>query len=570
MILESRDLYTLIVDHIKKHGYEVTCDKNHIVTTHAFKDMVFEIEGKLDNSFPYELPRFWLLERSKFKHLAHVGWDNETNKGIICEGVSINRHLDYSKPEIVYLKALQSAEKTIVSGLLDKSKNEAEIIEEFTAHWRFSSHEVKSVLSFVEPQSMIVELQSISKNHSNWATILNQPNCKNINHKYEFRKRLQKQSQIEGKAFYIPVKIKTLPPDPTTSIIDWWKSILNILSPEQVKELKVIARRNCAKKLWLLGSVVLQDNKHGWFCIKFSNPSKQKLPIYPSCDFSNWEAKAYDVELHNKVHLKPRGGATLSKPKPKTIAIVGCGSVGAEVARQLVCSGVENIELVEYDDLETANIYRHYLSSEYIGVSKSEALAYELSCKYPYTNIVKSTCTKLKDCLDSSFLERIDGVIVATGSPTDERYFNEILVKMSSRPWVIYVWVEGHGFGGHAVYVHNSGRGCLNCLYRDSEGNKSLESIQNFLKAEQNIAIDLSGCGSHFLPYSFADAIQSALLATRLATQAISGEICKSCRISWKASFSTNSTLETTYRFKNFNSSLVPEELLWEDCDVCQ
>ncbi|MBI9055969.1 MAG: ThiF family adenylyltransferase [Bacteroidales bacterium] len=568
MILESSDINASIVDFLKKHEYEVTYDENHIVTTHAFKDMIFKIEGMVVNSFPYELPRFWLLERSKFKHLAHVGWDNETDKGIICEGVSINRHLDYTNPEIVYLKALESAEKTIFSGLSNKIINEAEIIEEFTAHWRFSSHEGKSVLSFVEPQSMIIELQSISKNQSNWAAILNQPNCKSINQKYVFRNRIQEKSQIEAKAFYIPIIDRILPPGPTTSIIDWWKSLLNKLPTEQAKELKDIARRNCAKKLWILGSVILNDGKHGWFCISFSSPSKQKLPFYSSCEFSNWEAKAYNVELHNKVHLKPRGGATLSKPQ--TIAIVGCGSVGAEIARQLVCSGVENIELVDYDKLKTENIYRHYLSSEYIGVSKSDALAHELSYKYPYTNIVKSKFSKLIDCLNSSFLKRIDGVIVATGSPTDERYFNEILVKMSARPWVIYVWVEGHGFGGHAVYVHNSGKGCLNCLYRDSDGNKSLESIQNFLKAEQNIAIDLSGCGSHFLPYSFADAIQSALLATRLATQAINGEMYKSCRISWKASFSTKSPLETTYRYKNYNSSLEPEDLLWEDCDVCQ
>lgn len=568
MILKSCDLYTSILDHLTKHGYEVTYDENHITTTHAIKDIVFQIEGKLENSFPFELPQFYLLERNKFKYLAHVGWNKETNKGIICEGVSINRHLDYSKPEIVYIKALQSAEKTIVSGLLDKNKNEVEIIEEFTAHWRFASHGEKSVLSFVEPQSMIVELQSISKKLSNWATILDETRSKTINQKYKFRKRIQEKSQIEGKAFYIPINNRILPPDPTTSIMDWWKSLLSKLPIEQAKELTDIARRNCARKLWILGSVTINDGKHGWFCINFSSPSKQQLPINPLSEFSIWEAKAYNVELHNKVHLKPRGGAILSKPK--AIAIVGCGSVGAEIARQLVCSGVENIELVEYDKLETANIYRHYLSSEYIGVSKSEALAHELSYKYPYINIVKSNCDKLKDCLDSSFLERIDGVIVATGSPTDERYYNEMLVKMSVRPWVIYAWVEGHGFGGHAVYVHNSGKGCLNCLYRDNEGNKSLESIQNFLKAEQNIAIDLSGCGSHFLPYSFADAIQSALLATRLATQAIIGEMHKSCRISWKASFSTNSTLETTYRYKNFNSSLEPEDLFWEDCDVCQ
>lgn len=557
-----------IVDFLKKHEYEVYYDGTHIVTTHAFRDMLFEIEGKLDNSFPNELPSFWLLERSKFKHLAHVGWDYETDKGKICEGDSINRHIDYSNPANVYLKALQSAEKTIISGLSDKINNEAEIIEEFTAHWRFSSQEEKSVLSFVEPQSMIAELQSISENQSNWAAILNQPHCKTINQKYIFKKRIQEKSQIEGKAFYIPITIRILPPDPTTNIIDWWKSLLHKLPTEQTKELKDISRCNCAKKLWILGSVILQDEKHGWFCISFSNPSKQKLPIHPSCEFNNWKAKAHNVELHNKAHLKPRGGATLSKPQ--TIAIVGCGSVGAEIARQLVCSGVENIELVDYDKLVTENIYRHYLSSENIGLQKSEALAHQLSCKYPYTNIFKSKSTNLIDCLEASFLKRIDGIIIATGSPTDERYFNEKLIKMSTRPWAIYVWVEGHGFGGHAVYVHDSGKGCLNCLYRDSDGNKSLESIQNFLKAEQDIAIDLSGCGSYFLPYSFADAIQSALLATRLAIQALNGEINKSCRISWKASFPKNTTLETSYRYKNFNSSLEPDDLCWEYCDVCQ
>jgi len=540
---------------------------NQIVTTHTLPDFAFSIEGQLNNSFPHELPRFFLLKRNEFGHLAHVGWNEKTDKGIICEGVSINRHLDYSKPEMVYLKALQSAVKTVLSGLSDKSKNRAEIIEEFTAHWRFSSQEEKSVLSFVEPQSKIVELQSIQKNKSQWATMLNEIKSKQINQKYMFKKRVQDKSQVNGKAFYVPIEIHILPPSPATSIIDWWRFLLNQLPVEQIKELRNISRRNCSKKLWILGSVTLNEAKFGWFCIEFTCPIKDKLPIYPSHGFDNWNAKAYDIELHNKVHLKPRGGATL--PHSPNIAIVGCGSVGAEIAKQLVCSGIENIELVDYDKMDTANIYRHYLSSEYIGVLKSEALAHELTLKYPYSNIVKSEFTHLKDCSNSSFLERVTGIIVATGSPTDERFFNQILMSRESRPWVIYVWVEGHGYGGHAIYVHNTGNGCLNCLYRDKYGNKSLESIQNFLKAEQSIAIDLSGCGSHFLPYSYADAIQSALLATRFATQAINGELHKSYRMSWKSSFARNSTLKTSYRYKNFSNSLNSDELLWDECDVC-
>ena len=503
----------------------------------------------------------------KFGSIAHVGWDHTTDKGIICEGIKANRHLDYSKPKLIYLKALQNAVKTIISGLSDKNKNRKEIIEEFTAHWKFSVNQDKSILSFVEPQKDISELQLYTKNDSPWFAILHDQHNKKINPRYLLDKRILEKTRIEGKAFYIPIQSQILPPDPTSSIKKWWKSLLKHLPSQQLDELKRIARKKAAKKVWVLGSIELHDDKYGWFCMEFTNPNKEKIPIHPSSDLTNWHVKAFNVEFHNKIHIKPRGGATIFED-PR-IAIVGCGSVGAEIAKQLVCSGVENIELVDYDQMEIANIYRHYLSSEYIGLLKSVALAKELSCKYPYLNITHSKYSRLEQCLDSSFLERVNGIIVATGSPTDERFFNEKLMRMKIRPWVIYSWVEGHGFGGHAIYVHNVGKGCLNCLYRDGSGNKSLESIQNFLKTEQNIAIDLSGCGSHFLPYSYADAIQSALLATRLTTQALNGEIHKSCRISWKSSFSTNNTLETSYRYQNFVNSLNPEDLLWENCDVC-
>jgi hypothetical protein len=175
----------------------------------------------------------------------------------------------------------------------------------------------------------------------------------------------------------------------------------------------------------------------------------------------------------------------------------------------------------------------------------------------------------LESCLANDFLSSIDGIIVATGSPTEERFFSEELFKLDHRPWVIYWWVEGHGVGGHAVYVHDSGKGCLNCLYRDSDSNKSLESIYNFLKSRQDIAIDIAGCGTHFLPYSFTDAIQTAILATRLSLLAIENKLTESCRMSWKNSNANEMGLKTSYRYKTFKNSLNIEPLYWENCDVC-
>jgi hypothetical protein len=175
----------------------------------------------------------------------------------------------------------------------------------------------------------------------------------------------------------------------------------------------------------------------------------------------------------------------------------------------------------------------------------------------------------LAECLNSDFLSETNGIIIATGSPTEERYFNEELFKLVHRPWVIYCWVEGHGVGGHAIYIHSSGKGCLNCLYKDGHGNKSLESIQNFLKSQQNITIDIAGCGTHFLPYSFTDAIQTAILATRLALLAIKNKLTESCRMSWKNNRANEMGLITSHRYSVFNNSLNIEPLYWESCDVC-
>jgi hypothetical protein len=219
--------------------------------------------------------------------------------------------------------------------------------------------------------------------------------------------------------------------------------------------------------------------------------------------------------------------------------------------------------------LEIANIYRHFLSPEYMGENKATALALDLKKRYPYTNVTVVPQKQLDSCLTNDFLTGVQGIVVATGSPTEERYFNEQLIKYENRPWAIYCWVEGHGVGGHAVYVHTSGKGCLNCLYRDGDDYKSLESIQNFLKSQQEVAIDIAGCGTYFLPYSFTDAIQTAVLAIRLTLLALKNQLKESCRISWKNINADKFDLKTTHRYKVYENSLNIEPLYWDYCDVC-
>jgi len=561
----------IIVEYLRENDFDASIEKNRIITRHHYKDIEFTIIGLVEPVLQRRLPILYLRERSKYGSLAHVGWKNNVSNddGMICDGVDINRHIDYANPHIVYIEALKNAVNTIVQDFTDSESNKREIISEFSAHWRHSTpNEKHKVISFIEPGSFVKEIELYKPVLASRLTFPYFMNGQAPHINKEYLGKLTQKSQLEGKSIYIPFNFPTLPPNPTTILMEWWLELIQKLPSKVQKQLKNISRRNRSRNFWVLGSVKLKDTSHGWFCILFTNTDKKIPPLFNNLDVTTWKAIAYDVKPHSKEYIVPRGGANLYNQE-NTLAIVGCGSIGAEIARQLASSGINNLLLIDWDKLAIENIYRHFLGPEYLGGNKSLELALNLKGRYPYINATVVQQQTLQECLDSNFLSETNGLIIATGSPTEERYFNEELFKLEHRPWVIYCWVEGHGVGGHAIYVHNSGKGCLNCLYKDGNGNKSLESIQNFLKSQQDITLDIAGCGTHFMPYSFTDAIQTAILATRLALLAIENKLTESCRMSWKNSYANEMELETSYRFKAFDNSLGIEPLYWENCDVC-
>jgi len=559
-----------IVDYLCKEGILASIEKDKILTQHNYKDVNFTIIG-LFKPILRRLPMFFLQERSKYGLLAHVGWDNANSNddGMICEGVDINRHIDYANPHIVYLESLKNAVNTIIKDLADSESNKREILSEFAAHWRqLVLDEKNKIISFIEPGTSVKEIEFNKPNSSSRLKFPFFMNGQADHINNEYLRKIINNSRSEGKAIYIPFDFSPLPPNPNKNLMEWWLELIQKLPSKIQNQLKDISRRNKSCNFWVLGSVKIKEASHSWFCISFNNIDKKLPPLFENSDIATWNAVAYYVNPYSKEYIAPRGGANLYNQE-KTLAIVGCGSVGAEIARQLASSGINNLLLIDQDKLSIENTYRHFLGPEHLSGIKSIQLALDLKSRYPYTNATVVPQKELADCLENNFLSEINGIIVATGSPTEERYFNEELFKLEQRPWVIYCWVEGHGVGGHAVYVHSSGKGCLNCLYRDGDGNKSLESIQNFLKSRQNIAIDIAGCGTHFMPYSFTDAIQTAVLATRMVLLAIENKLSESCRMSWKNIYSNEMGLETSYRYKSFNNSLEIEPLYWEDCDVC-
>lgn len=116
-----------------------------------------------------------------------------------------------------------------------------------------------------------------------------------------------------------------------------------------------------------------------------------------------------------------RGGARESL-KTKTVAIVGCGSLGGYVSYMLAQSGIESATLVDPDIYTAENLYRHILPSYTLGESgsKVEKLKSYLLSEFPHISVDEFP-TSYTVWREKNTLDHIDCMIVATGNPSIER-----------------------------------------------------------------------------------------------------------------------------------------------------
>jgi molybdopterin/thiamine biosynthesis adenylyltransferase/uncharacterized cupredoxin-like copper-binding protein len=77
----------------------------------------------------------------------------------------------------------------------------------------------------------------------------------------------------------------------------------------------------------------------------------------------------------------------LSLLEAKYVIVVGVGSVGSQITRELANSGVGRLFLFDGDNLEESNLVRHALPSSYVGMNKAEALEDYLKNEIPTLEI---------------------------------------------------------------------------------------------------------------------------------------------------------------------------------------
>lgn len=481
----------------------------------------------LNARFPSTLPIIYLVAAGELDFMPHV------LDGLVCyipsEGLLVNRH----DPVGVVQEALKRAISTLEKGIL--GENQQDFVNEFDVYWRQLKGGVR-VQSFVNPGSLVVHKIKAGKSvkEREVAFTFLTDDLRTVQGFYGNKS----EGYTYQTALYVPLEEGTLILPPRVG--EFWTTdqvraiVYGALSPKNTRILEKLIRKKPKREEVVMFNLPRTDGGSSLFGIYYKGVASAH-PLHQEGYAEHLIPLV--IERCDKQYLLPRGGANTSMQK-KRVALLGCGSVGGFLALELIRTGLRDLTLVDPEILTLDNVYRHELGKDVVGTYKVLALKQEIERKVPYTNIIPIS-DHAETAIESGRLKpgRFDLIIIAIGDETVCLHLNELIRTKRPYPPIIFSWLEPYGIGGHTLLTGNvSAQGCYECLVTpvtEDEGD-ALYNRASFAAPGQFFAKDISGCGSLFTPYGSTDALQTALLTTRLAVDVLLGNETGNALISWK------------------------------------
>ncbi|WP_296173458.1 ThiF family adenylyltransferase [Psychrobacter sp. UBA2769] len=215
-------------------------------------------------------------------------------------------------------------------------------------------------------------------------------------------------------------------------------------------------------------------------------------------------------------YLLNRTGIDSQFSSKKTVVIAGCGSVGSRVAETLAESDIDKLILVDYDDMKTDNVMRHYLGIQDVNQSKVSALKNRLQQNIPELEVVayKANILNWLNSQNNEQLSEIHSIVLATGHPPTELEVCRRLYTYEANVHVVSGWLEAYGLGGHVLGFRSNEDGCLKCLYYDDDGNSSNYIRTSLFSNPLGIVLskNITGCAGAFTAYGSVHAMKTAVI----------------------------------------------------------
>ncbi|MYC70000.1 MAG: ThiF family adenylyltransferase [Gemmatimonadetes bacterium] len=533
----------------------------------------------LVHQFPDELlgpPKFCLVDAAKFGKLAHIIVGQNKDLGLVCVAEEDSISVNVDVPELVYEDWLDRHIRQLSRLFEEPDWNRQELLREFQTNWRFLCKQFggKAGDIYVAWDKDCVDSLQVRAPKSNSPVSVGKKyfaladDLINGKHLEAVRRSADWSSRTSvGKG--ILVHLTKLEPAPNTGgeLLPWYVSAMNRIDESGCRALNRL-RKQPGKMYWVVFVAEIPGSVTS-FAIHFRSQKKGRMPVSEE-EARDWTMVPYNVRSLSRDALVPRGGGSIELAK-KSVLLVGCGSVGSEVAYRLTSAGIGNLTITDSDVFSEDNLYRHTLCVKDIGFSKSVAVALDLQSKHPWANVVWRK-DRLEDLRDPEALEPFDLIVVAIGSPTVERVFAEYCREHRIEVPVINCWVEAYGVGGHAILDVPGMKGCWHCAYVDPDTlGRGLASNLNFLKPNQDLTLTHGGCGIQFLPYSGIAAGLTATMTSDLCVRFLKDDIRTSSTVSWKGSSveAEERGFKLTYRYRHFVEPLTVRPLYNQYCDFC-
>lgn len=180
-----------------------------------------------------------------------------------------------------------------------------------------------------------------------------------------------------------------------------------------------------------------------------------------------------------------------------TIGIIGLGSIGSSLLPLLIKAGFSKFVLCDGEPLEAANVGRHLLGMNYVGVNKAEACKRHIERNYPWVEVLYTGSREWfeDDKAVETLTTKCDLVISATAEWVSDNAIQEMIESGSLTCSVVFCFTEAHAVATHC-YVNNAGGFSYGSLF-DNTGSL-LESCANF---DYQTTRETHFCGGIFQPY---------------------------------------------------------------------
>lgn len=203
-----------------------------------------------------------------------------------------------------------------------------------------------------------------------------------------------------------------------------------------------------------------------------------------------------------------------------TVVVLGCGSLGSQLAMRLAQAGIGGLHLVDPETLVAANVGRHALGVSSVGQNKAAALADMLRTYYPHMHTVQAWNEAWQSVYQkrTSLLSGSSLIVACLGTWSEDGPLGELQAGRNIRIPIIYGWLDEFGSAAHALAL-GPGLPSLTCVLSPTGELRIPETTwtgDGLLQAEP-------ACGSLFQPYGPLEVGHAETLVTRLCIDVLTG-----------------------------------------------